>query len=140
MKNSELIAALQAFPPDMNVAILDYCKNADDDIGDGSSVGIYSDFEVVISHSPEQMADYAELYSDEPPVKPWVAIAFKNEEYEDDTRTCRICGCTDDGCIQCIEKTGEPCHWVEEDLCSACAPKILQPAHGGIILPTNFEG
>jgi len=36
-------------------------------------------------------------------------------------RRCRICGCTDDDCSVCIEKTGEPCHWVEEDLCSACA-------------------
>jgi PRTRC genetic system protein E len=35
-------------------------------------------------------------------------------------RTCRVCGCTEDNCIQCIEKTGRPCHWVEDDLCSAC--------------------
>jgi len=35
-------------------------------------------------------------------------------------RRCRICGCTDDDCHQCIEKTGQPCHWVEADLCSAC--------------------
>jgi len=35
-------------------------------------------------------------------------------------RCCRICGCTDDDCRQCIEKTGEPCYWVEPDLCSAC--------------------
>jgi hypothetical protein len=35
-------------------------------------------------------------------------------------RRCRVCGCTDDDCRQCIEKTGHPCHWVEEDLCSAC--------------------
>jgi hypothetical protein len=35
-------------------------------------------------------------------------------------RRCRVCGCTDHDCHQCIEKTGEPCHWVEEDLCSAC--------------------
>jgi hypothetical protein len=34
--------------------------------------------------------------------------------------TCRICGCTDDDCQQCIERTGSPCYWVEEDLCSAC--------------------
>ena len=33
---------------------------------------------------------------------------------------CRSCGCTDDDCRQCIEKTGEPCYWVKEDLCSAC--------------------
>ena len=35
-------------------------------------------------------------------------------------RKCRICGCTDDNCIRCIEKTGRPCRWIEEDLCSAC--------------------
>lgn len=34
---------------------------------------------------------------------------------------CRICGCTDDDCSGCIERTGTPCHWVEPDLCSACA-------------------
>lgn len=38
----------------------------------------------------------------------------------DSVRRCRVCGCTDDDCRQCIEKTGEPCHWVEKDLCSAC--------------------
>lgn len=36
-------------------------------------------------------------------------------------RRCRVCGCTDADCRQCIEKTGEPCHWIEPDLCSACA-------------------
>lgn len=35
-------------------------------------------------------------------------------------RTCRVCGCTDDDCSQCIAKTGTPCSWVEDDLCSAC--------------------
>ncbi len=34
---------------------------------------------------------------------------------------CRVCGCTDDDCRQCMAKTGQPCHWVEPDLCSACA-------------------
>ena len=33
---------------------------------------------------------------------------------------CRACGCHDMDCWQCIEKTGAPCHWEEEDLCSAC--------------------
>jgi hypothetical protein len=37
---------------------------------------------------------------------------------------CRVCGCTDDDCRQCIEKTGVPCHWVEPDLCSACADEV----------------
>lgn len=36
-------------------------------------------------------------------------------------RRCRVCGCTDHDCRQCIEKTGQPCYWVAEDLCSACA-------------------
>ena len=35
-------------------------------------------------------------------------------------RKCRVCGCTDEDCSQCVEKTGEPCYWVEDDLCSAC--------------------
>lgn len=33
---------------------------------------------------------------------------------------CRVCGCTDDDCSGCIERTGRPCSWVERDLCSAC--------------------
>ena len=36
-------------------------------------------------------------------------------------RKCRVCGCTDLDCRQCILKTGEPCYWVQDDLCSACA-------------------
>ena len=28
-------------------------------------------------------------------------------------QVCRDCGC--------IERTGEPCFWIEDDLCSACA-------------------
>jgi hypothetical protein len=45
-------------------------------------------------------------------------------------RTCRVCGCTEDNCEQCIEKTGEPCHWVERDLCSACVGDIDEIGHG----------
>jgi hypothetical protein len=40
-------------------------------------------------------------------------------------QVCRICGCTDANCQQCIEKTGHPCHWIEEDLCSACQKEAL---------------
>ena len=35
-------------------------------------------------------------------------------------RVCRECGCTSTDCTQCIEKTGSPCYWVKDDLCSAC--------------------
>jgi PRTRC genetic system protein E len=37
---------------------------------------------------------------------------------------CRVCGCTDNDCSRCIKITGKPCHWVEPDLCSACADAI----------------
>ena len=36
-------------------------------------------------------------------------------------RRCRVCLCTDMDCSGCIQRTGKPCHWVSEDLCSACA-------------------
>jgi len=43
-------------------------------------------------------------------------------------RSCRVCGCTDDDCSQCIQATGEACHWVGEDLCSRCAQsEIVNP-------------
>jgi len=36
--------------------------------------------------------------------------------------TCKKCGCTDNDCTHCIERTGEPCFWVDSNnnLCSAC--------------------
>jgi hypothetical protein len=42
-----------------------------------------------------------------------------------DGPSCRVCGCTaENGCY--IEKGpfAESCHWVEPDLCSACAPHL----------------
>lgn len=41
-------------------------------------------------------------------------------------KKCRLCGCTDGDCRQCIERTGEPCCWITDDLCSACAPRIVR--------------
>lgn len=35
-------------------------------------------------------------------------------------RACRVCGCTENDCSQCIALTGAPCWWVGPDLCSAC--------------------
>lgn len=37
-------------------------------------------------------------------------------------RFCVGCGCTQKNCKACIEKTGSPCHWVGQNLCSACKP------------------
>ena len=41
--------------------------------------------------------------------------------------TCTICGCTDNNCSQCIEKTGEPCFWVDSghEICSACYDDLV---------------
>ena len=50
----------------------------------------------------------------------------------DKPRTCRLCGCTDPpsigggDCSQCVEKTGHPCYWVAEDLCSACVGETAE--------------
>lgn len=45
-------------------------------------------------------------------------------EFDVPVRACRECGCTDDDCSQCIEATGQACHWVETDLCSRCKDAI----------------
>ena len=51
-------------------------------------------------------------------------------------RKCRVCGCTDNDCRRCIERTGQPCSWVEENLCSACddfvAP-MLEPIRNQLL-------
>lgn len=57
------------------------------------------------------------------PERPSSTIENKTEEVK--VRTCRICGCTEENCSQCIEKTGEPCYWIEEDLCSACEEEAM---------------
>lgn len=51
--------------------------------------------------------------------------------------TCRVCGCTDDDCRGCIERTGEPCSWWHEysehpdgPICSACAIETGIVLHG----------
>jgi chromosome partitioning protein len=44
---------------------------------------------------------------------------------EEKKRKCRVCGCTEGDCRKCIEKTGKPCYWVEEDLCSACKTTVV---------------
>jgi len=49
-------------------------------------------------------------------------------------RRCRVCGCTDADCRQCIAKTGQPCHWVEADLCSACVSQ--SPFGSGASVPS----
>jgi len=33
---------------------------------------------------------------------------------------CRVCGCTNDDCRQCIEASGQPCSWAAPYLCTRC--------------------
>ena len=56
--------------------------------------------------------------------------AKEKKKGEGKAGVCRVCGCTDNDCSQCIAITGEPCHWVEADLCSRCAAEATktQPA------------
>ena len=46
-----------------------------------------------------------------------------------DERECRVCGCTEEDCGQCVERTGRPCYWIEYDLCSACRDHRNQADH-----------
>lgn len=46
-------------------------------------------------------------------------------------RKCKMCGCTDNDCRQCIKRTGRPCYWFDQDLCSACATSPLFKAAPG---------
>ena len=48
--------------------------------------------------------------------------------WREDEIVCRMCGCIDSDCSECVERTGEPCYWVEPDLCSACAAAISEGA------------
>jgi hypothetical protein len=119
MKKSELIKKLQEIPGDPEVCLLDNLMNMYYDDGDGSSAGVYPDFDIHMITTEDLPADHPAV---EDQMLPWLAISFKNEEYTDvfDDRKCRVCGCTEMDCRQCIKKTGKPCHWIEEDLCSAC--------------------
>ncbi len=72
MKKEELIKQLQALPDGVEVVIFDHRKNLDQDSGDGSSAGIYKDFQIS-HHTPEEIADGC---------IPFASMAFDNEDYE----------------------------------------------------------
>jgi hypothetical protein len=52
-----------------------------------------------------------------------VALGFGLQE---EPARCRVCGCTEDDCRGCIERTGQPCSWYEPDLCTACVPAATE--------------
>jgi len=47
------------------------------------------------------------------------ALAAIRAQYDGPTR-CRMCGCTDDRGCPPADPHGQPCSWVDADLCSAC--------------------
>lgn len=74
MKKEDLIKKIQETVPDGGeVVIFDFRKNLGDDMGDGSSAGIYKDFE--IEHYTEQEVKDGAI--------PFSAIVFENEDYND---------------------------------------------------------
>jgi len=65
------------------------------------------------------VGEYLARWPDEDPI-PDAAARFV-VELVTGARACRVCGCTDADCRDCIARSGSPCHWVGADLCSACA-------------------
>ena len=54
-------------------------------------------------------------------------------------RRCRVCGCTDDDCSQCVEKTGGPCTWIQVNLCSACQDEQSKSRKAAPVKKTEAE-
>lgn len=55
------------------------------------------------------------------------------EEFCQNQRMCQDCGCTDDHACD------PPCYWVDDNLCSACAPKGRIPKDLNV-LPIDQKG
>lgn len=73
MKLKEVIEKLNQFDPEMEVCIFDHKYNLQEDHGEGTGAGVYSNFEIhkigkedIPDGSPE-----------------WVALSFSNESIDD---------------------------------------------------------
>ena len=64
-----LIEKLKALPPETEVMIFDHRKNFNDDAGEGSSLGLYQDFEVA------EVAEEKHRFA---------VLSFDNEDFDDD--------------------------------------------------------
>jgi len=106
----QLLERARALPADKLELLLIEC------ILESAAPGYWNEGEEFFAFAAEQGLDMAPLEEE----------ARREAEGPEEAapRRCRVCGCTDDDCRQCIERTGEPCHWVEEDLCSACAVEL----------------
>ncbi len=54
---------------------------------------------------------------------------------------CRCCGCTEEDCRDCLERTGRPCTWADESttLCSACVCALCGTAAQGLIARVHVK-
>lgn len=75
----------------------------------------YEDFVRVAANDSDGVLDVHEFLTEH--VVDWL----------NSSRRCRVCGCSDYSCGRCVERTGDACTWVEDDLCSACAPRPADP-------------
>ncbi len=98
---------------DVVVLVMPCGRSSHLELGYGAGAGKHTAILLDESGEPELMYKMAAVFVDLEDMRDWLL----------DLRpmVCRVCGCTDNDCSQCVEKTGEPCHWVEPDLCSACA-------------------
>lgn len=55
------------------------------------------------------------------------------------SRKCRVCGCTQEDCHRCTERTGYLCSWAEDDLCSACVLDTENPLYKLYLQATGIE-
>src|SRR5690348_9219771 len=104
MKLKDFIAALQQHDPEMEVAILDWRMNILSDLGDGGGDGIYPEPRLEVISDEEERPGIAE---EDRKAASWLAILIDNPTLEDafeEPRKCRVCGCTDDNCMQCVLK------------------------------------
>jgi hypothetical protein len=69
MKAKDLIKSLEQLDPEMEVCIFDHKTNMDEDSGDGTSAGIYPQFEV----SKVPIEDIKEGTPE------WIALSFTND-------------------------------------------------------------
>jgi len=76
----EIIGTLSLFPQDRTVALLDIRKNLSGDDGEGSSAGCYGNFNI-FEMGENDVPDGA---------KPWIAIEFENEDYDQDGKLLAI--------------------------------------------------
>ncbi|MHB1000495.1 MAG: hypothetical protein ACYC27_14745 [Armatimonadota bacterium] len=58
------------------------------------------------------------------------------DDPDESVRICWVCGCTEgNACIDA--ETGETCHWVDVDFCSACAKKAVESPNDLAVIRTD---